>query len=155
MLSGAAPAQNQPDATALINTSIANAEQNAKAAFAYTFRENYHFNFLHKTTLATYAHGGALLPEREPGALGTYLRRPEQLGRLLGRTCAQRKPWYAFHEKRPVSDIMQQRAGSIPLGRAGDPREMSAVVAFLASARSSFVTGTAIQVDGGSIHGLL
>ena len=61
----------------------------------------------------------------------------------------------AAREKRPVGDIMQQRAGSIPLGRAGDPREMSAVVAFLASTRSSFVTGTAIQVDGGSIHGLL
>jgi 3-oxoacyl-[acyl-carrier protein] reductase len=61
----------------------------------------------------------------------------------------------AAREKRPVSDIMHQRAGSIPLGRAGDPREMSAVVAFLASTRSSFVTGTAIQVDGGSIQGLL
>ena len=41
MLSGPASAQNQPDATALINNSIANAEQNAKAAFAYTFHENY------------------------------------------------------------------------------------------------------------------
>ena len=41
MLSATALAQNQPDATALINTSIANAEQNAKAALAYTFKENY------------------------------------------------------------------------------------------------------------------
>ena len=42
MLSAVALAQNQPDAAALINTSIANAEQNAKTAFAYTFQENYH-----------------------------------------------------------------------------------------------------------------
>ena len=35
-----------------------------------TFRENYHFNFLHKKTLATYAHGGVLTFD----ALGPHLR---------------------------------------------------------------------------------
>ena len=35
------------------------------------------------------------------------------------------------------------------LGRAGDPREQSEVVAFLASDRASFVTGANIPVDGG------
>lgn len=50
------------------------------------------------------------------------------------------------------SDILALRSrftDMIPLGRYADPAELAAVVAFLASEQSSFITGAAIPVDGG------
>ncbi|GAA0458387.1 SDR family oxidoreductase [Halococcus dombrowskii] len=41
----------------------------------------------------------------------------------------------------------------IPLERVGDPRELGDAVAFLSSARASFITGTALPVDGGTLRG--
>jgi 3-oxoacyl-[acyl-carrier protein] reductase len=43
----------------------------------------------------------------------------------------------------------------IPMRRLGDPREFAAAVAFLASERASYITGTSIPVDGGWIKALL
>ncbi len=40
-----------------------------------------------------------------------------------------------------------------PLGRVADPREVAEVIAFLASDRSSFVTGVSLPVDGGLLAG--
>lgn len=43
----------------------------------------------------------------------------------------------------------------IPMGRLGESREFAALVAFLASERASYITGTSIPVDGGWIRSLL
>jgi 3-oxoacyl-[acyl-carrier protein] reductase len=48
-----------------------------------------------------------------------------------------------------------QLGADIPLGRVGTPEEFANVIVFLASERASYVTGTAIQVDGGLVRGLL
>ncbi|HYP04721.1 MAG TPA: SDR family NAD(P)-dependent oxidoreductase [Bryobacteraceae bacterium] len=39
----------------------------------------------------------------------------------------------------------------IPLGRSGDPTEVARAIAFLASDAASFITGTALFVDGGQM----
>jgi 3-oxoacyl-[acyl-carrier protein] reductase len=54
--------------------------------------------------------------------------------------------------------LEETRAGSeksIPLGRYGEPTEFGNVVAFLASGRASYMTGTSVVVDGGIIGSLL
>lgn len=61
----------------------------------------------------------------------------------------------AEREKRDVTTLLKERVKGVPLGRSGDPREFAAVVVFLASERASFMTGTAIQVDGGQIASLV
>ncbi|MDF1505669.1 SDR family oxidoreductase [Roseisolibacter sp. H3M3-2] len=45
--------------------------------------------------------------------------------------------------------------GQIPMARLGEPDEFAAAVAFLASARASYITGQNLAVDGGWIRGLL
>lgn len=49
-----------------------------------------------------------------------------------------------------MDDIEKASAQNIPLKRIGEPEELAALIAFLASERASYMTGVAIQVDGGS-----
>lgn len=57
----------------------------------------------------------------------------------------------AEREGRPVAEVAAESTASIPVGRYGDPTEYGDVVAFLASARASYVTGSVIRVDGGYV----
>lgn len=45
------------------------------------------------------------------------------------------------------------RFAALPLGRAGKPDEVSALVAFLASDESAYITGAEFAIDGGSSAG--
>ncbi len=52
----------------------------------------------------------------------------------------------AIFENPEIRDFFVSR---VPLGRLGQPEELSGAILFLASEASSFVTGTALFVDGG------
>jgi 3-oxoacyl-[acyl-carrier protein] reductase len=52
-------------------------------------------------------------------------------------------------------DYLARQSAEIPLGRVGTAEEFANVAVFLASERASYVTGVALQVDGGLVRGLL
>ena len=51
--------------------------------------------------------------------------------------------------------IIGRWEASIPMKRLGTPEEFAALVAFLASERSGYITGAAIQIDGGWYKGVM
>jgi len=51
-----------------------------------------------------------------------------------------------------IDEYASRVVRSIPIGRYAEPREIADVVAFLASERSSYLTGVTLQVDGGLIQ---
>jgi 2,3-dihydroxy-2,3-dihydro-p-cumate dehydrogenase len=46
--------------------------------------------------------------------------------------------------------LVDKFIGVIPMGRAGDMREVASAVSYLASAEASFITGQVVSVNGGS-----
>lgn len=59
-----------------------------------------------------------------------------------------------FNEESGV-DILTQLGEALPVGRAGQPEEITNLVLFLASEQSSFSTGASFLADGGMLAGLM
>ena len=55
---------------------------------------------------------------------------------------------------RSLEEVMAEAVQEVPVRRFGEPRDVGDVVAFLASERASYLTGTFVQVDGGAYRGL-
>ncbi len=58
----------------------------------------------------------------------------------------------ASNEGRAAAAIEAEIAASIPMGRMGTPDEIANMVVFLGSAAAGYVTGAAVQVDGGAVQ---
>jgi 3-oxoacyl-[acyl-carrier protein] reductase len=54
-----------------------------------------------------------------------------------------------------VDEGLAQRAAETAVGRIGEPEELAYLVAFLASGKASYITGTTILVDGGLVRSVL
>ena len=78
---------------------------------------------------------------------------------LPGYTRTERLVNLAEHQARTrgieAREAYSQWEREIPMGRLGEPDELAALVAFLASTRASYITGASIAVDGGWIRALL
>ena len=55
----------------------------------------------------------------------------------------------------PLEEVLKERASDTALGRIGEPKELANLVAFLASPRASYITGTTMRVDGGLVRSLM
>jgi 3-oxoacyl-[acyl-carrier protein] reductase len=60
----------------------------------------------------------------------------------------------AKREGRTVEAVSAKSTASIPIGRYGEPQEYADAVAFLASERAAYITGSMLRIDGGLISGV-
>ncbi len=54
-----------------------------------------------------------------------------------------------------VEEALANRAKETAVGRVGEPEELANLVAFLASDKSTYITGTTILVDGGLVRSVM
>jgi len=63
------------------------------------------------------------------------------------------REWSDAHPDRAPDELRAALVRSIPLGQAGHPRDIASAVLFLASRDAGHITGTVLEVDGGSNAG--
>ena len=57
--------------------------------------------------------------------------------------------WHRRAGNRPVEELYAELAEKVPLGRVGEAEEFADLCAFLVSERAAYITGAAVNLDGG------
>lgn len=60
----------------------------------------------------------------------------------------------AKRQGKTPEEVMAAQIAAVPLKRMGEPHELAAAVAFLASERASYITGAVLSVDGGYLRSI-
>jgi 3-oxoacyl-[acyl-carrier protein] reductase len=94
-----------------------------------------------KSLSLSYAEDGILVTAVAPGSIETprQIRNRQREADITGKS---------------LDEIRKARTQEIPLHRLGRAEEVANVVVFLASERSSYMTGTCVTVDGGVVRGI-
>jgi NAD(P)-dependent dehydrogenase (short-subunit alcohol dehydrogenase family) len=99
-------------------------------------------NNLTKSLSKAYAQDGILVNTVSPAFIKTPL-----IEQLLAAQAKER----GITPQEAEQDFLRQNRPHIELGRAGTPKEVAAAVVFLASETASFINGSNLRVDGGSV----
>jgi 3-oxoacyl-[acyl-carrier protein] reductase len=94
-----------------------------------------------KTASAAVAADGVTINGVVPGRIATP--RVESLDQARGASTGT-----------AIEDVRRQSQATIPAGRYGDPGELAAAVAYLASEQAAYQTGAFVRVDGGLVRSL-
>lgn len=68
---------------------------------------------------------------------------------LVGSIMSSQQPVNAARMGVPLEELIKRQGAGTPVGRIGEAEEFANIACFLASEQASYVTGTAINVDGG------
>jgi 3-oxoacyl-[acyl-carrier protein] reductase len=109
---------------------------------------------IESSTVREPADGLALSNAVRPGVVGWAKSLSREVG-VDGITVNTIAPGRIDTERLREAFPSEEQIAQIPLRRVGEPPEIGDVVAFLASDRAAYVTGTVIAVDGGLTRGLL
>jgi 3-oxoacyl-[acyl-carrier protein] reductase len=61
----------------------------------------------------------------------------------------------AKRQKQSFEEAVSLEEGRIPMGFLGEPDDVAALAVFFASDKARYITGTTVQVDGGSTTAIM